>query len=212
MSSGSFSVDNTNNFYNVPSIYTSCIKDIRYLFSGNLRYCFYCSIWSSGSAEDSRNVYGFKIPNYINNLWPANTFAAISGRNTQYGLFRLTNLNLITALAFQPNSITNVKVVPTIWYESYKSMNIKLSMRLANDLRTGSSIIIRSNLFTPTLPLTFIRSPNPYCFLIKTSGTTSCTSVRTGSDIVVTLTQAIAEGDVTLDLYGVEITYSGANV
>lgn len=96
MDTGSFNVDNSNNFYNVPSIYTKCVQNIKYLFSGNLKYCFYCSIWSSGSIEDSRNIYGFRVPNYIDNRWPSGTFTALSGRNTQYGLFRLTQMDLIT--------------------------------------------------------------------------------------------------------------------
>lgn len=199
-----------NNFESFPTetTYKKCVSDIRYEESATStkRWCLWCSIWRSGQVEDFRFFKNFKNPNQFNNLWPAGTYGALSGRNDLHGLYRVTNMNQQIAPAFVPNLLRNFNILPTIWYRGFKSMRIQLLFTTSNPIYSGGSVIIKSNTI---MPFSFAEAANSFCFLrhgTDYSVKSACTATKTGIEVTVMLTGAtVPTGNVQLQLFGVEV-------
>jgi hypothetical protein len=213
MSDPTFSVTNTGETFDVPDIYRSCIKNLRYQYSllgvPTMKYCLWCPMFTNSPALQDLSFKNMVLPDFYNHNWPPNTYSMFSGTQTVYGIENYLDFSLQTAISFIENHIGLVSITPSTWYKSYKSMKLQLRFETNNRVMVGGTIQMVANTI---MPLVFIQTPNPYCFVqlakdltTKFTCTATCTTGAAGK-IVVTMTQEVPAGDIILSIYGTSVS------
>jgi hypothetical protein len=218
MENSDFAISNSAELFNVPEIYKAGVKNIRYQYVDaglvtRTKYCFWFPVFTKGQVSQSREFVNMKVPDYFTQFWPPNTVGIVSGRSSTYGLHRYALYTDVNVKSFEENSIRNVRISPSVWYKNFKSMKITLTFSTSNKIYAGGKILMRGLL---PLPITFIYSPNPFCFLsFKASPLVryTCSSLMSsGTQMDITVATEMAAGDIVLEIYGVNVNPLPPNV
>ena len=108
-----------------------CVFDINYFFGNEERFCVFCPVFSQGQESKIFEMTNFFVnrDNLKGEDFSDKSFVAINGVYNQFGLYRITQLNLTDKKFSNPEFLEFFEITPkflSINYENNLFLNLKL--------------------------------------------------------------------------------------